>query len=130
MWTIYSGQGCNPQEIYDQIRPILIKIIKNKFKLSKAKFKISTQLNFGDYTIEVQKSKTNKETQVTIKPNLKKIEAIQNFPTPKNKTDLMSFLGLVKTLNTYTQKISEVSESLQKLTHIKTHFIWDQKDQK
>ena len=60
------GQGCNPQEIYDQIRPILIKIIENKFKLSKAKFKISTQLNFGGYTIEAQKSKTNNETQVRI----------------------------------------------------------------
>ena len=39
-------------------------------------------------------------------------------------------MGLVRTLNTYTPKISEISETVQKLTHLKTHFIWDQNAQK
>ena len=33
-------------------------------------------------------------------------------------------------MNTYTPKISQISETLQKLTHLKTHFIWDQNAQK
>ena len=37
----------------------------------------------------------------------------------------MSFLGLVKTLNNYTPFISQVSNTLQKLTHLATHFHWD-----
>ena len=52
------GQGHNSQEIFDQIRPILVRIIEHKFKLSKAKFQIATQLNFGGYKIKAEKPKT------------------------------------------------------------------------
>ena len=41
----------------------------------------------------------------------------------------MSFLGLVKTLNTYTPWISQTSATLQKLTHLTTNFSWDKQTQ-
>ena len=70
-----------------------------------------------------------KNTEVTICPN-QKFQAIRNLPIPKTKAELMSFLGLVKTLNNYTPFISQVSNTLQKLTHLATHFHWDSQAQK
>ena len=93
------GQGRDPQEIYLQIREVLKRIINKKFKLSRKKFHIGTQIDFGGYIIKSTKIESqndqNNNLEVTICP-------FQNFPIPKTKVELMSFLGLVKTLNTYT----------------------------
>ena len=78
------GQGENPQELYNQIRTVLIRIIRNKFKLSRIKFSIGTKINFGGYVIKAKKVDKQKNyqkatTDVTICPNPQKIKAIQNL---------------------------------------------------
>ena len=37
----------------------------------------------------------------------------------------MSFLSLVKTLNTFTPFMSQISNTIEELAHMSTHFSWD-----
>ena len=75
------GPGQNPQELYNQIKTVLTKIIQHKFKISKKKFKVGTQIDFWGYTIRSQKVESLQKggkstTNVTNTPNPEKIKAI------------------------------------------------------
>lgn len=53
-----------------------------------------------------------------------KIEAVKTWPTPKNQTDVRSFLGLASYYRRYITKFSHVAKPLTALTEKNTSFIW------
>ena len=54
-----------------------------------------------------------------------KLDAIKNFPTPSNLTDLRSFMGLVNQLGSFTKGISEAAGPLRDLMRPKNVFRWE-----
>ena len=54
----------------------------------------------------------NEYTSEGIRPDPKKIEAITQIPTPRNKEDLQRFLGLMTYLSQFIPRFSEQAHSL------------------
>ena len=59
-----------------------------------------------------------------VKADPKKIKAIQQFPQPKNLTDLRSFLGLANQLGCFCKDLSLHTNQLRGLLSSKNHFNW------
>ena len=59
-----------------------------------------------------------------VKADPRKIEAISEFPTPSNLTELRSFMGLVNQLGGFTDQISSAAEPLRDLLKPKNAFVW------
>ena len=51
-------------------------------------------------------------------------DAIEQFPTPTNRTDLRSFFGLVNQLSACTDTIAPLLAPLRPLLSIKNDFVW------
>ena len=56
--------------------------------------------------------------------NTKKVELIQQWPTPKNHKELQSFLGTVNYLSRFLAFLSDLCAPLQALLKKDTEFIW------
>ena len=54
-----------------------------------------------------------------------KTAAIRDFPTPSNRTDLRSFLGLVNQCSEFSSRLSAVRTPLRPLLKQTNEFIWD-----
>lgn len=63
-----------------------------------------------------------------LKPDNKKIEAIELFPEPKSKEDLQRFLGMVKYLGKFIKNLTEETTHLRKLTHKDSTFTWAERE--
>ena len=57
-------------------------------------------------------------------PSEEKVNAIKDFPTPANITDLRSFMGLVNQLGSFSKEIAELSKPLRPLLSTKQPFMW------
>ena len=68
-------------------------------------------------------------TREGIKPQPKKIAAIQNMAPPKTRRQLRSFLGLVNYYRDMTKRHSEIIAPLTKMTSNKIHFKWTKVEQ-
>ena len=53
-----------------------------------------------------------------------KIEKVKNWPTPKNQTDVRSFLGLASYYRKFIKGFAEIARPMQKLTEKETMFQW------
>ena len=59
-----------------------------------------------------------------VKPDPKKCDEIQNRPSPKNITELQSFLGLVQYLSAFVCRLSDKARILRSLTKKAVPFEW------
>ncbi|XP_075473834.1 uncharacterized protein LOC142504875 [Primulina tabacum] len=64
------------------------------------------------------------EAGVLVDP--KKVEAITEWPKPKNATDIRSFLGLAGYYRKFIEGFSSIAITLTKLTQKNSKFIWDE----
>lgn len=64
-----------------------------------------------------------------IKPNPDKIEAVENWPEPQSKTDVMSFLGLAGYYRRFVKNFSAIAAPLTDVTG-KGPFVWSEKCRK
>ena len=84
-----------------------------KFNKDKMQFKCQEVSFFG-----------HKWTPDGIKPDYKKISAIQNMAPPENRKDLQSFLGLVNYLTRYSGRLASITAPLRDLTKKDIAYIW------
>lgn len=54
-----------------------------------------------------------------------RVSSILNIPNPKNKKDLISFLGMLNYLNSFIQDLAIITEPLRNITKNDSEFIWD-----
>jgi len=59
-----------------------------------------------------------------------KIEAIMNWPTPKNVTDVRSFIGLAGYYRRFIEGFSKVVNPITSLQRKNIKFIWSEKCEK
>ena len=60
----------------------------------------------------------------TIKPSLKNIDKIREFPTPTTRKFLQRFLGLANYNRRFIERYSDLCKPLNKLTSSKVPFVW------
>ena len=58
-----------------------------------------------------------------VKPNLKKVTALKQMSAPRNRQELLSFLGLATYMSMFVQNLSGLSTTLRKLTRKKRNFL-------
>ena len=59
-----------------------------------------------------------------LSPDTKKVELIQQWPTPTNHKELQSFLGTVNYLSRFLAFLSNLRAPLQSLLKKDTEFVW------
>ena len=95
------------------VRNFLDRCRKHKITLNRDKFKFcQSEVKYVSFIINRQ----------GISADPKKMEAISEFPTPKNITDLRSFMGLANQLGQFSSQLTEKMEPLRKLLKKKYVF--------
>lgn len=62
--------------------------------------------------------------QGQVKPRQAKVEAVLEFPTPKSKKNIMSFLGLAGYYRKFCKNFAQLAEPLTRLLKKNTPFVW------
>lgn len=65
-----------------------------------------------------------------MRPTSEKVEAIQKAPSPRNKTELQSFLGLLNFYSCFLPNKATVLETLHRLLYQSTSWQWTDKHEK
>ena len=107
---------CTPSlEILDsRILQILEPCANINVTISQKKFTIGIEISFAGFLISDQ----------GIKPDPEKTIAIASFPSPKNITNLRSFLGLANQLAFFLPDFSHLMWEMRKLLSTKNAFLW------
>ena len=64
-----------------------------------------------------------------VHPDPKKIEAVKNFPVPKNQKNIKQFLGLAGYYSRFIEGFSNIAKPLTNLLKNGVEFKWNQKEQ-
>jgi len=112
-------QAVNMDELIQIFRQVLIKCREHNLTLAKDKIEFGPKINFAGYIISAN----------GVHPNPDRLKAIREFPTPKDLTDLRSFLGLTNQLGFFIPDHSHIVEPLRQLLKIKNAFVWTEQQQ-
>ena len=84
----------------ERVEQVLKKLSENHItlKLDKSKF-IANEVKFLGFNL----------TEFGISPSQEKVQAIQQFPTPKNRKQLQSFLGICNYYRKFQNNYSEIT---------------------
>ena len=61
----------------------------------------------------------------SVRPNPKRVNIIIKMPSPQNKTELASFLGMCNYLSSYIPHLSDITAMLRQLNKKRTEFTWN-----
>ena len=105
----------NLEQHYGRVKLYLTKCRENNITLNRDKFVFAKDnLKFVGYIVGKDGIMADPE----------KTQALKKFPTPKNLTELRSFLGLANQLGQFTDKLSGLVQPLRDLLKTKNEFIW------
>ena len=107
-------QAASLEELETRLRALLQDCRKHGVTLSKAKFDIGPSVKFAGHVIGAS----------GVYPDPEKLAAIREFPTPKDVTDVRSFLGLANQLASFLPDLAQVSEPLRQLLKKGNAFMW------
>lgn len=92
------------------------------------------QIKFNDTKIQYRQKSVKFMGQIiskgSVSPDEKYLEAIKNFPRPKDKADVMRLLGMYKYLARYIPNLSQRTAQLRELTKINSEWIWGMEQEK
>ncbi|MCP3664187.1 MAG: hypothetical protein GY696_17135, partial [Gammaproteobacteria bacterium] len=94
---------------------VLRRLNGNDFRLNEKKLVIAVhRVNFLGHVVSDQ----------GIEPDPKNLSDLLEAPTPKNITDIQSFLGMCNYYSEFLQDFSTISEQIRNLTRDGVEFIW------
>jgi hypothetical protein len=64
-----------------------------------------------------------------IKPDPQKLELLKDWPIPRTKKDVRSFVGFASYYRKFIAKFSEIAQPLHKIMNEKSEYIWEEKQQ-
>jgi hypothetical protein len=97
------------------VRLVLEMLKREKFYLCKAKSSFAqTEIKYLGHIVDKQ----------GIRPDPKKVEAVQTWPVPKNVHDVRSFLGLVNYFRKFIEHYAEIAMPLTDLTRKSRRWDW------
>ncbi|CAJ0596627.1 unnamed protein product [Cylicocyclus nassatus] len=104
-----------PDEHLNDIDEVLTKIeqIGMKLKASKCEF-AQKEIKFLGFVLSKE----------GIRPNPEKTRAIDDYPTPKNPTDIKAFLGMCSFFRRFVHNFAAIASPLTALTKKDAPFIW------
>ena len=111
--------------LIEKLRKILDRARQLNITFSIKKFKIGRELIFGGFLVKVDKD----TGEVSVLPDPKKIEALNNIQPPSNRTELLSFLGLAKMLTRWSPNLSFNNTHLRELSSKGRVFKWNKEHQ-
>ena len=68
-------------------------------------------------------------TKDGVRPNPRKLEAVRNFPTPKNEKNIKQWLGLTGYYRRHIPQYAKIAKPLTALLKKDKEFVWDEKAQ-
>jgi hypothetical protein len=102
-------------EHQSHVRLVLEVLKREKFFVCKAKSSFAqTEIKYLGHIVDKQ----------GIRPDPKKVEAVQTWPVPKNVHDVRSFLGLVNYFRKFVEHYSEIAVPLTNLTKKSHPWVW------
>ena len=100
----------------------LIHLIKVLQRLREANLKIKPQkCEFGKQEVRFLGFTINKQG---IKPNEDKVEAIKNYPRPRNAKEVKRFLGMASYYRKFIKDYGSTAEPINRLLKKETKFYW------
>ena len=99
----------NLEKVFYRIRGANLKLSPNKCDLFKNK------VSYLGHIISAEGVQTDPD----------KVKAVKEWPVPKNKTEVRSFLGLCTYYRRFVKNFSDIAKPLHRLTEDKRNFIWD-----
>ena len=103
-------------ELHDRLRQFLTRCRANNIGISRKKLQIGPKVTFGGYVIDNGK--------VRMDPG--KLSALANFPAPKDRCNLKSFLGLLAQFQNFYEDISKVRQPLNELLKKDVPYVWNE----
>ena len=101
-------------QLRDRMRELLNSCREYNIILSKKKFTIGIRVKFAGHIVGYDGTK----------PDPEKIQAIQDFPSPKSITEVRSFMGLANQLGSFIPDLAQMAQPIQALTKKETPFLW------
>ena len=102
------------EELFKRVEAVLNRCSEHNITLSRKKIEIGSRITFAGFDVSSE----------GITPTWDRIEAIRNFPTPKNPTGVRSFNGLTQGLSSYAHDLAIKDAPLRDLLKGKTAFTW------
>ena len=62
-------------------------------------------------------------------PNPGKVREVKEWPTPKNKTELEAFLGLINLYREHLDRFADTAACLYRLTGARVKFDWGEEEE-
>ena len=71
----------------------------------------------------------HKVSREGVSPNPGKVREVKEWPTPKNKTELEAFLGLVNFYREHLDRFADTAACLYRLTGARVKFDWGEEEE-
>merc|ERR1711867_192635 len=114
---LFFSSGIN--EAYAKTLQLLLNAVMNGWVFSMRKFRVGTKLDFCGLALEA-----NSEGKVLLTSSSERIAALVNFPSPKNRREVKSLIGLLNTFTKHMGKTSELAFHIMQLAKESNAFIW------
>ena len=118
MFSLFRGHGGNGKDIWgalDQLEEILSRMKEAKLKLNpKTCLLFQREVEFLGHTVSANGIKTTGT----------KIRAFRDWPRPRDKHEVQSFLELCTYCWRFVNRFADIAAPLHKLTNLKSQFNW------
>ena len=117
------GASSGFPDLLTNLYTLFLQFKKNNVVISVDKFLISNKVPFGGIMLDAS------EGDLKIYPDPSRIIALKNLQTPKNRKELLSFLGTLTTFQKWTPSLSFVTKHLRLLSSKNSIFKWTDEHQ-
>ena len=115
--------GRNKAEHNHRLEQVLERSRKVGLKLNRSKMKIMTPDHEVPYIGHVL-------TSYGLKPDLKKVRAVEEMPSPADKPALLRFLGMVNYMSKFIPNLANLIQPLRELLHKEVEWHWSERQEK